>query len=134
MAAGGSPGSDDHEDRFDRIRDAAIEAEYETGEHEDTEERAKAHIVVRLVRMTIGTVVLILGLIATIGPGPGLLIVAAGLAILAKDVAWADRLLSRVQERLPRDEDGNIPRSAIVTMVVMLAAVTSASLYWFLRT
>ena len=38
-------------------------------------------------------VVVIVGIIALPLPGPGWLIIAGGLTILSKDVAWADRLL-----------------------------------------
>jgi uncharacterized protein (TIGR02611 family) len=40
-----------------------------------------------------GTIVLIVGVIAIPYPGPGWLIVFAGLAILATEFEWADRLL-----------------------------------------
>ncbi len=32
-------------------------------------------------------------------PGPGLLTIAAGVAVLAKDVQWAHRLMGRVRSR-----------------------------------
>jgi len=41
--------------------EAAIAAEFETGEREETVELARAHIATRLARMTLGTVVVILG-------------------------------------------------------------------------
>jgi uncharacterized protein (TIGR02611 family) len=45
----------------------------------------------------IGTVVLVLGLIAIPYPGPGWLIVFAGLGILATEFTWAGRLLRFVR-------------------------------------
>lgn len=41
-------------------------------------------------------------------PGPGLLTIAAGLAVLAKEVPWARRVLGRVKEMRPRktNQDG----------------------------
>lgn len=119
----------DHEDH--RWREAAIEAELETGHREATEGAAKSHIVVRLARMTLGTLVCLAGLVAMIGPGPGLLLLAMGLAILARDVAWADRLLQKVQDRIPTDEDGKIPRSTIVTMAFVTVAAITGSVWWF---
>ena len=113
--------------------DAAIEAEFETGRREDTVEEARSHILVRLARMTFGFLVLIIGIIAIPAPGPGLLIVAAGLAILARDVAWAYRLLHGVRERLPSDSDGKLPRSTIVTMVIMTTAALTGSVWFMLR-
>jgi uncharacterized protein (TIGR02611 family) len=52
----------------------------------------------RRVAVTIaGIVVLLVGLALCVLPGPGLLVVAAGLAILATEYAWARRLLRRVR-------------------------------------
>lgn len=118
----------------DRIRDAAIQAEFDTGVREDTVEEAKAHIIVRLARMTAGTIVVIIGIIAIPLPGPGWVIVAAGLSILAIDVAWAERLLRYVRRRIPGlPDDGKIPRSAIVIGGVMMLASIAASIWWFGR-
>lgn len=47
----------------------------------------------RIVVGTIGAIVLILGIIAIPYPGPGWLIVFAGLGILASEFAWARRVL-----------------------------------------
>ena len=117
-------------DRGERFREAAIEAEFETGEREPTQRRAWRHAVRRMVRMGFGLTVVVVGIIMMPLPGPGLLVVAVGLAILARDVAWADRLLRKVRERLPSDADGKLPRSTIATMVLLAAAGIAASI-WF---
>ena len=117
-----------------RFAAAAIEAEFETGFREETREAARRGVVTRLLRMTAGTLVTILGVIMMPLPGPGLLIVAIGLGILSRDVAWADRLLQIVRKRLPSDSDGRLPRSSIVTMVVMaLAGITFSVWFTFVR-
>jgi len=116
--------------RSERFRDAAIEAEFETGERESTRQKAWRSSIVRLARMSFGLGVVVLGVIMMPLPGPGMLIVAVGLAILARDVAWADRLLTKVRERLPSDADGKLPRSTIFTMVLLAAAGIAASI-WF---
>ncbi len=123
--------SDAHSDEHP-WRDAALEAEFATGQHEETEQVARAHIAIRLARMSFGGVVCLLGIIAMVGPGPGLLVLALGLTILARDVAWADRLLQRVRDRLPSDDDGKLPRSTIVTMSVVTLAAIAGSAWWFL--
>ncbi|WP_419838400.1 PGPGW domain-containing protein [Candidatus Poriferisodalis sp.] len=120
----------DDASRGDRFREAAIEAELATGEREPTRQKAWRNSVVRLSRMTLGLCVVVLGIIMMPLPGPGMLVVAVGLAILARDVAWADRLLHKVRERLPSDDDGKLPRSTIVTMVLLAAAGIAASI-WF---
>lgn len=115
----------------DRIEEAAIKAEFETGEREESVEEAKSHALVRLGRMTLGFGVVILGIILMPLPGPGWLIVAGGLTILAKDVAWADRALRYIRKRVPGiPEDGKIPRSSKITMAVMTLAAVAASLWW----
>ncbi|MAR53682.1 MAG: PGPGW domain-containing protein [Acidimicrobiales bacterium] len=84
--------------------------------------------------MASGTFVTILGVILMPLPGPGLLVVAIGLGILSRDVAWADRLLQKVRRRLPSDSDGRIPRSSIVTMIVLALAGIAISTWWtFIR-
>jgi uncharacterized protein (TIGR02611 family) len=119
-----------HDD--ETLADALIAAEYETGRREKTEAGAKAHVAIRLTRMTAGSIVTVVGLIMMPLPGPGLPIVAVGLAILARDVAWAERLLGHVTDRIPTDDDGDISRSAIITMTMTGTAGILASVWWFL--
>jgi uncharacterized protein (TIGR02611 family) len=45
----------------------------------------------------IGGIVVLIGIVAIPYPGPGWLIVFAGLAVLATEFAWAQRLLDRVR-------------------------------------
>jgi len=127
-----SDGIFDRLDDFkDRVEEAAIQAEFETGEREDSAEEAKAHALVRIGRMTLGFIVVIIGIIALPLPGPGWLIIAGGLTILSKDVAWADRLLRYIRKRVPGvPEDGKIPRSSLVTMGLITLAFVSTSLWW----
>ena len=117
-----------------RFEEAAIEAEFETGYREETREEARRGVVTRLLRMTSGSLVTIIGVIMMPLPGPGLLVVAVGLGIRSRDVAWADRLLQIVRKRLPSDSDGRLPRSSIVTMTVMALAGIAFSIWvTFLR-
>ena len=117
-----------------RFEEAAIEAEFETGYREETREEARRGVVTRLLRMTSGSLVTIIAVIMMPLPGPGLLVVAVGLGILSRDVAWADRLLQIVRKRLPSDSDGRLPRSSIVTMTVMALAGIAFSIWvTFLR-
>ena len=117
-----------------RFEEAAIEAEFETGYREETREEARRGVVTRLLRMTSGSLVTIIGVIMMPLPGPGLLVVAVGLGILSRDVAWADRLLQIVRKRLPSDSDGRLPRSSIVTMtVIALAGIAFSIWVTFLR-
>lgn len=114
----------------ERWREAAIEAEYATGEREETEERARAHIAVRLVRMTAGSLLLLAGVAMLALPGPGWLTIALGLGLLAQDVPWAERTLERVRKRLPAEEDGRVSRPLVWGSLGAAVAATGASL-WF---
>ena len=120
--------------RAERVVEELIEAELETGKREETIEEAKRHIVVRVIRIAAGVVVLILGLVLLAAPGPGLLVIALGLGLLAQDVPFARNLLDKVRDRLPQDEDGKLPKSTIVMMVVVSVAAAAGSLWFtFLR-
>src|SRR5262245_36360644 len=122
------------QDRWEALREAAIEAEFETGVREDTVEEAKASIHVRLARMTLGSLLLVAGVAMLALPGPGWITIAAGLAILAKDVAWAERALERVRKRLPADEDGSVSTAVVVGSLIVAVVFTAGSLWWtFIR-
>ncbi|MEE9416028.1 MAG: PGPGW domain-containing protein [Acidimicrobiales bacterium] len=117
---------------FDDLSEAAIEAEFATGEHEETAEKARAHVLVRIGRMTLGFFVVILGLILMPLPGPGAVIVAAGLVILSKDVAWADRVLRWMRKKTPGiPEDGKIPPGTIAFSLLMMVA--AFLVFWYIR-
>jgi uncharacterized protein (TIGR02611 family) len=121
------------DDVLHRLKQAAIEAEFDTGVREDTVEEARSHIVIRLARMTVGAIVTVVGVILLPLPGPGWLVIAAGLAILAQDVVWAERLLLAVRRRIPGvPEDGAIPRSSLIMIAVIGLATTGAAVWWSL--
>ena len=78
------------------------------GEHEsrslglEGEDLARLADRLALLRGVIGGIVLIAGIIAIPYPGPGWLIVFAGLGILATEFDWAHRLLRFARERYDR--------------------------------
>jgi uncharacterized protein (TIGR02611 family) len=117
-------------ERFEQFEAAAIEAEFETGRHEESVAEAKRHILIRIGRMTLGIVVLVAGLLMLPLPGPGLVTIAAGLALLASDVPYARKLLERVRKRLPSDTEGNVSRPVVIGGLVISAITVSFSLWW----
>lgn len=118
----------------EEIERAAVEAELRTGRREQNAEEAKRHILVRLVRMTVGVVLLLAGIAMLVLPGPGALVIAAGLVLLAEDVVWADRALRFVRKRVPGvPEDGTIPRSTLLVGGLLTAAGIAVSLWFALR-
>jgi uncharacterized protein (TIGR02611 family) len=59
----------------------------------ETNQQERASKWIRLALIALGAVVVLIGLVALPAPGPGMLIVAAGLALLARESRWiAERL------------------------------------------
>jgi uncharacterized protein (TIGR02611 family) len=56
----------------------------------------------RIVTTVVGFLVILIGLVLIPLPGPGWLIVFAGLAILAREYIWAERLLNHAKQRVER--------------------------------
>lgn len=52
----------------------------------------------RLVIFVLGITVLLFGIVMLVAPGPGLLTVGLGLAILASEFLWARRILARFRK------------------------------------
>lgn len=53
----------------------------------------------RLIVLVIGGTVLLVGIIMLVVPGPGLIVIPLGLAILAIEFAWAGRLLLKFKQK-----------------------------------
>jgi uncharacterized protein (TIGR02611 family) len=53
----------------------------------------------RIAVFVAGSVVLLAGVAMIVLPGPGLLVIIAGLAILATEFAWAERALDQAKAR-----------------------------------
>lgn len=56
----------------------------------------------KLVVFVLGGSVLLIGIALIVLPGPAILVIPAGLAILASEFAWARSLLAQVRERSTR--------------------------------
>jgi uncharacterized protein (TIGR02611 family) len=73
-----------------------------------------------------GFTVLLIGLALLVLPGPGLLVIAVGLGMLALEFAWAERVLERTLARMSRTTEavrrGNRLLKA-VSLAAMLAGV-----------
>lgn len=67
-----------------------------------------ASLIVRLARITVGTLVTLAGVAMLVLPGPGWVTIAIGLSLLAREFAWAERRLEAVRKRLPKGADGKI--------------------------
>jgi uncharacterized protein (TIGR02611 family) len=75
-----------------------------------------------------GFVVVLVGLAMIPLPGPGLLVIAAGLAVLALEFAWAERLLERTVDQMSVATD-TVKRASRAQQVILglLGALAAAA-------
>ena len=59
----------------------------------------------RVLIAVIGGTVLLIGIVMIILPGPSILVIPAGLAILAIEFAWAEHWLHKVRQYMPGKRD-----------------------------
>jgi uncharacterized protein (TIGR02611 family) len=96
-------------------------------------ERSK---VVRAAVVLAGFVVVLVGLAMIPLPGPGLLVIAAGLAVLALEFVWAERVLERTIDQMS-DATDRVKRAGRAQQVILgllsvlaAAAVVTAMYAW----
>ncbi len=82
-------------------------------------------MVWRVIIGAIGGLITVFGAIALVGPGPGILILLAGLGILATEFAWAARVMvhTRTYAQKAADKVG-IPKWAQLALVAIGAVVS----------
>ncbi len=61
----------------------------------------------RLIVIVIGFTILAAGVAMIVLPGPAVVVIPVGLAILATEFIWARKLLDKVKERIARIRKGN---------------------------
>ena len=122
----------DARERFGVLKEAAIQAEYDTGRREDTEEEARRHVLIRLGTIIVGFVVLFGGLAMMILPGPGILGIIAGLGILSRELTWAERMLEYAKEKARVDELKEQPRWVKIGAWAITIGAITASLWYML--
>jgi uncharacterized membrane protein len=88
----------------------------------------------RIVVGVAGAALLIAGFILSLPlvPGPGILIMLAGLAILASEFDWAERWMHRLRERAERAARSTGTSLRAVVVVGILFAVGIGVAAWFL--
>lgn len=59
-------------------------------------------LTLRIVVTLVGLLVILAGIIMLIGPGQGILAIILGLAILATEYPWAERMMHNLKERMDR--------------------------------
>jgi uncharacterized protein (TIGR02611 family) len=87
------------------------------------------HHLIRVAAAIGGFLVVLLGIVLIPLPGPGLLVVAVGLAVLALEFAWAEQLLEKAVDRLgeagERVKRASPVGQAAVALLGVIAAVAS---------
>lgn len=79
----------------------------------------------RVIIGLVGGTITVLGAIALVGPGPGILIVIAGLGILASEFAWAARVMVHTRSYAQRAADKvGIPKWAQFALIAIAAVVS----------
>ena len=58
-----------------------------------------AQTATRMLRLIAGVLVIFAGILLLVLPGPGLLVIIAGLALLGVKMKWVDRLIDRIRNR-----------------------------------
>jgi uncharacterized protein (TIGR02611 family) len=82
-------------------------------------------LVWRVIIGLIGGLITVFGAVALVGPGPGILIVLAGLGILATEFAWAARVMvhTRTYAQKAADKAG-IPKWAQLALIAVGAVLS----------
>lgn len=82
-------------------------------------------MVWRVIIGAIGGLITVFGAIALVGPGPGILIVLAGLGILATEFAWAARVMAHTRTYAQKAADkAGIPKWAQLALVAVGAVIS----------
>jgi uncharacterized protein (TIGR02611 family) len=106
------------------------------GVRERRERHRERSRIVRAAVVLAGFVVVLAGLAMIPLPGPGLLVTALGLAVLALEFAWAERLLERTVDRMAKTSE-SVKRATRVQQVLLgllgvlvAAAALTAAYAW----
>lgn len=90
-------------------------------------------VVWRVIIGAIGGLITVFGAIALVGPGPGILILLAGLGILATEFAWAARVMVHTRTYAQRAVDKvGIPKwlqLALIAVTALISIVVILYLY-----
>ncbi len=92
-------------------------------------------LVWRVLIGFVGGLITVVGAIALVGPGPGILIVLAGLGILASEFAWAARVMvhTRTYAQKAADKAG-IPKWAQFALIALAAVISIIAILYFYST
>jgi uncharacterized protein (TIGR02611 family) len=93
----------------------------------------RSHLIYRIIVGFVGVLVVVIGLILVPLPGQGWLVVILGLAILASEFEWAQRLLHIVRSTLKAWTEWLMRQAWWVKgLVLMLTIATVAAIFWLM--
>ena len=106
------------------------------GVRERREKHLERNRIVRVVVAIFGFLVVLAGLAMLVLPGPGLLVIAIGLGILALEFVWAERLLERTVDKMDEAADA-VKRSSrkqqalgVALLALGAAGLVAAAVLW----
>ena len=102
------------------MEEAPRKKRFVDGIRERREKHLERNRIVRVVVAIFGFLVVLVGVAMLVLPGPGLLVIAIGLAILALEFVWAERLLERTVDKMDEAADA-VKRSSPLQRVLGLA-------------
>lgn len=86
---------------------------------ERRERHLQRHWIVRALVVATGATVVLAGLVMLLAPGPALVVIPIGLAMLALEFAWAERMLEAVIDRA--EAAGQAAKETSATQRLVLA-------------
>ena len=81
------------------------------------------HVVKRFAVTIVGVALLVLGLAMMVLPGPGILVIVAGLAVLATEYVWARRLLVRAKSEATKAQEAAVKSPVRLGATVLFGVV-----------
>lgn len=100
----------------------------------DQDRRTSRGLVRRVALETLGWTLVVAGLAALVLPGPGLLGLAAGLAVLSQQYEWAERRLEPVKvAAFKAAADGVQTWPRIIASCLGAAAIAAFGVLWIVR-
>lgn len=85
----------------------------------------------RVLWVVVAMLVVVFGLMLTVIPGPAVVVIPLGLAMLAAAFGWAHRLLTASIQRLPAG-GRPAPTRLDLTLLLLVAAVAAGAVLTFL--
>jgi uncharacterized protein (TIGR02611 family) len=118
------------------MEEASRKRRFLEGVRERRERHLERNRIIRVVVALFGFLVVLAGLAMLVLPGPGLLVIAIGLGILALEFVWAERLLERTVDKMDEAADA-VKRSSrkqralgVVLLALGAAGLVAVAVLW----